>query len=624
MKGILPFLLLASMAFAPPVLAQKFVISTFAGAPLGLVPEPQALRWIGTPCAAVADASGNVYFTSMNSVFKVDGSGTITRIAGQWLGGYAGDGGPAVQSLLNFGVADIGEILQAGLAIDAQGNLYVADSGNFRIRKIATDGTITTIAGTGKFGHSGDGGPAASAEIGFVSGMAVDPAGNLYFAASKHRISIRKIAPDGTISTVAASSALAPQGSLAGLAFDSHGNLYVADYTGARVFEVSPDGSVQNIAGTGTPGFSGDGPALSAQLMGPFGIAVTNAGVVYIGDTGNQRVRVVASGNINTIYSTVRSPDWLALGPSGNVILTDTSSARIGTLYDYGLFVLIAGGGTCCAGGDGGPAFSAQLDFGLSWGGALSVDAQGNFYIADTSNLRIRKITPDGIIHTVAGNAVSNEDTGDGGPAIYAQINYPYSVATDNAGNFYLSDGLVRKVSPAGIISTITDSQGDPVQALRGIVVDSTGALREAGWYGAADSSGKLYAADIHNYVVLKIAPDGTTTTVAGNGTPGFSGDGGPATSAQLNTPTAIALDGSGNLYIADCFNQCIRMVTPGGIISTIAGNGSQGYSGDGGDALQAQFGLISGIAVDKNGSIYLADQSSNAIRVLRPQTPAQ
>jgi hypothetical protein len=424
------------------------------------------------------------------------------------------------------------------------------------------------------------------------------------------------MAPDGSISTVAASSTLNLQ-DMAGLALDSQGNLYVSDYAGNRIFKISSDDSVQTIAGNGTAGFSGDGgPAISAQPNGPYGITVDGAGNVYV--AGNQRIRKISQdGTIATVASGLNTPYWLSLDASGSVIATDTNASKIFKLTSAGL-TTIAGGGACCSGGDNGPAFKAQLHIGVTWGGSLSTDAQGELYIADTSNLRIRKVTADGIMHTVAGNGVSNEDTGDGGSAVAAQINYPYSVAADNEGNFYIGDGLLRKVSASGIISTLADPNGTPLKALHGLVVDNTGKVRDPGWYSAADSSGNLYMADFQNYVVWKITPEGTSTIVAGNGTPGFSGDAGPATNAQLNTPTAIAVDAIGDLYIADCFNHRIRIVTPDGIISTIAGNGSQGYSGDGGDAVNAQFGLISGMAVDKTGNLYLADQTYNVIRLVQ------
>jgi hypothetical protein len=199
-----------------------------------------------------------------------------------------------------------------------------------------------------------------------------------------------------------------------------------------------------------------------------------------------------------------------------------------------------------------------------SLGAALSTDNYGNLFVADTSNLRIRKITPDGIIRTVAGNGVSNEDTGDGGAALAAQINYAYGVAADNNGNFCIGDGTLRKVSSDGIITTLKNADGSPVFAERALVVDKDANLQNG--YEAADASKNLYIADFHTNTIWTYAPDGTVTAVAGNGTAGFSGDGGPATSAQLNGCVAVAVDAIGDIYVADSFNYRIRIVTPDGI----------------------------------------------------------
>lgn len=191
----------------------------------------------------------------------------------------------------------------------------------------------------------------------------------------------------------------------------------IADPAGNRIFKILSDGAVQTIAGNGTAGFSGDGGhAISAQLNGPYGITVDAAGNVYVADSENHRIRKIAQdGTIGTVASGLNTPFWLSLDASGSVIATDTYASKIAKLTSAGL-TTIAGGGACCSGGDNGPAFQAQLNIGLTWGGSLSMDDQGELYIADTSNLRIRKVTADGIIHTVAGDGVSNEDTGDGVP----------------------------------------------------------------------------------------------------------------------------------------------------------------------------------------------------------------
>jgi sugar lactone lactonase YvrE len=643
--------LAAALLFNTVTSVQTFVISTFAGGPPGSLAPVAALKAaLGQTGSVVTDSSGNIYFsTTLSCIFKVSKNGILTRIAGNGHGGFYGDGGPASQAALSFGTQDIYDFDGGALAIDAAGNLYVVDSGNQRIRKISTDGSIKTIAGGASQGYTNDGVPALNVAFQGVSAVAVDPSGNVYAADYD---GIYKITSDGILHTVAA-SALNFQG-YAGLATDANGNLYVADQLGNRLLQISTSGAIQQIAGNGTAGYSGDGgPAISAELNSPVGLAVDGAGNLYIADGENSRIReVTPDGNIHTIAgggnqfgdggpatsAALVAAYGVAVDGSGNVIIADTWHGLIRKVSPSGIISTIAGTGGWGFAGDGGPAKNAQFGFSLwssqpIWGGALAVDNKGDLYIADTANLRIRTIAPDGNIQTVAGTGATNEDTGDSGPAAAATINYPYGLAADSAGNFYIGDGTIRKVSASGVITTVAlnGSRGLTVDAsnnlyFSGFRLTPNGTLTPSagGWASAVDSDGNFFAADINGYVVRKIAKDGTVTVVAGNGTPGFSGDGGQATSAQLNTPTAIAVDTIGDLYIADCFNQRIRIVTPDGIISTIAGYGSQGYSGDGGVAINAQFGLISGIAVDRTGNLYLADQTYNVIRLVQWQPASQ
>jgi trimeric autotransporter adhesin len=642
--------LAAALLFSTATSAQTFVISTFAGGPPGSLAAVAALKAaLGETQFVVADDSDNIYFsTTLSCIFKVDKNGILTRIAGNGHAGFYGDGGPASQSALSFGAADINSFDGGALAIDAAGNLYVVDSGNQRVRKISTDGSIKTIAGGASQGYTNDGFPALSVAFQGVTAVAVDPSGNVYAADYN---GIYKITPDGILHTIPGSPTF--QG-FVGLTMDAKGNLYVADQLGNQVLQVSTSGTILQIVGNGTAGYSGDGgPATSAELNSPVGLAVDLAGNLYIADAGNSLIRkVTPDGNIHTIAGGAHQlgdggpatsaqllyPYGVAVDGAGNVIIADVGHNSIREVSPSGTISTIAGNGGWGFAGDGGPAKNAQFGISLSssqpiWGGALAVDDKGDLYIADTANLRIRMISPDGNIQTVAGTGTTNEDTGDGGAAVAATINYPYGLAADSAGNFYIGDGIIRKVSASGVITTVAlnGSRGLTVDAssnlyFSGVKLTPNGTLTQSagGWASAVDSDGNLFAADINGYVVRKIAKDGTITVVAGDGTPGFSGDGGQATSAQLNTPTAIAVDIIGDLFIADCFNQRIRIVTPDGIISTIAGYGSQGYSGDGSVAINAQFGLISGMAVDRTGNLYLADQTYNAIRLVQWQPASQ
>ena len=641
---IVLFVALAGTAVPAPGQIRQFVISTYAGGPSAAMPIAAANAAIGSPQGVTADAMGDVYFTSLNAdsptyyhgrygVFKLDRTGTLTRIAGNTGAGYSGDGGRAIDAQFRLSNFD-DESGIAGIAVDGAGNVYIADSGNNRVRKVSTAGIINTVAGNGTSGTSGDGGPATSAQLVYPSGLAVDGAGNLYIAAGDR---VRKVSPDGNITTstkaadgsaiavdsagnlyiagggeirkVALSGAIttvaAENGSA--IAVDSAGNIYVAE--GTRVRKITPDGALATVAGNGTCGYAGDGgPASTAQVCAT-GVAVDGVGNLYIAD--NFRLRKISQAGI------------------------------IGT---------VAGNGTCCYSGDGGPARTAMLNL-APWGGGMAVDAAGNLYIADAANQRVRKISPSGTITTVAGSGISNGYSGDGGPAISAQLNYPSGVAVDSAGDLYIADTgnqRIRKVSPFGVITTVVqtgaralavdrtdnlyyfaDGAGVRRVSPSGIITTVTSASFNVPYAVAVDSAGNLYVAEIGtvadapNYRVRKVSPDGSITVVAGDGTAGYSGDGGPAASAQLNGPVGLAVDTADNLYIADSFSGRIRMVSPSGIITTVAGNGAPGYSGDGGPATDAQLGSLSGLAVDTAGNLYAADQYYNAIRLLQESTPS-
>ena len=271
----------------------------------------------------------------------------------------------------------------------------------------------------------------------------------------------------------------------------------------------------------------------------------------------------------------------------------------------------IAGNGTAGYTGDGGSAVSAELN-GPSW---MVVDVAGNLYISDAANNRIRKINTNGIISTVAGNGTGGY-TGDGSAATSAELNNPLGVAVDGTGNLYIVDygnSVVRKVNNGGIISTIAGTGGF------GYSGDGGAATSAQLYYPqgiAMDGSGNIYIADVGNYVIRKVNAGGIISTVAGNNTPGYSGDGAAATSAQLSQqPTGIYVDASSNIFIADQGNNVIRKVNTGGIISTIAGNGTGGFSGDGGVATSAELNHPHGIYGDSLNNLYVTDNSNNRIR---------
>ena len=331
------------------------------------------------------------------------------------------------------------------------------------------------------------------------------------------------------------------------------------------------DGTITTIAGTGEEGFSGDGgPAVQAYLNSPNDVAVDSAGNLYIADSDNSRIRKVdSSGVISTIAGT----------------------------GEYGF------------GGDGGPAVLAQLKYPTG----VVTDDTGNLYIAGYNNQRIRKVDSSGIITTVAGSERGGF-SGDGGPATAARLDYPKGVATDGAGNLYIADRYrVRKVDPSGIITTVAGSGGG-FGGDGGLATKARLSATDV----ATDGIGNLYIADSSNNRIRMVDPSGIITTVAGTGEYGFGGDGGPATNAQLHFPSGVAVDGTGNLFIGDQQNNRIRMVDSAGTITTIAGSGEWGFGGDGGPAAAAGLAQPRGVALDDSGNLYIADRGNHRIRVVK------
>jgi sugar lactone lactonase YvrE len=275
----------------------------------------------------------------------------------------------------------------------------------------------------------------------------------------------------------------------------------------------------------------------------------------------------------------------------------------------------VAGNGNPGYSGDGGPAASAMLNYPTG----VAVDAAGNLFIADEANNRVRKVNPGGVISTVAGNGTQGY-SGDGGPATSAELYYPYGVAVDTAGNLFIADegnNRIRMVTPGGVISTVAGNGIFGFSGHNGDGGPATSAMLAAPEDVAVDTAGNLFIADTWSNSVRKVTPGGVISTVAGNGTGGYSGDGGPATSAILAAPEDVAVDTAGNLFIADDGNQRIRMVTPGGVISTVAGNGTGGYSGDGGPATSAELYYPSGVAVDTAGNLFIADFDNQRVRMV-------
>ena len=290
------------------------------------------------------------------------------------------------------------------------------------------------------------------------------------------------------------------------------------------------------------------------------------------------------------------------------------ATAGASAVSTSGTILTVAGTGAAGFAGDGGSARAARLNGPTG----VTVDAAGNVYVADTANHRIRKVTPAGVITTIAGTGTGGF-SGDGGQATAAQLFAPGGVAVDGAGNVYVGDtsnNRVRKVAPDGTITTVagTGTEGYTADGVPVVTVDLHGPTALA---VAAD--GTVYVVEYGGGRMRKILPSGTLVTVAGQEYDGFNGDGIPAASAQLDSPSGVAVDAAGNVYISDTDNNRIRRVGTDGIITTIAGTGAYGFGGDGGPATAAQFNGAFGVAVDAAGNVYFADLYNYRVRKIVP-----
>jgi sugar lactone lactonase YvrE len=573
------------------------IISTIAGG--GPTPTDPMQADIPGPTGIIKNAGGDLLIAPPFSsyIYKLSAGGTLSVYSGKGYGGYTGDG-PVGDAQLGY---------PAAFAYDSKGNLYIADFGTSRIRKVdAATGIISTVAGQAeKCAHSyntcGDGGLATSAQLNLPQGVAVDSTGNIYIADSSDN-RIRKVdAASGNISTVA--------GSVAG---------------------------PSNVCTNPTSSCGDGGPATSANLNFPQGVAIDSAGNLYIADTGDNRVRVVTGGTINRyagnggacLDSTQKcgdghdaknanlfGPQSIAFDSAGNGYIADTKDHRIRKVDTSGLINPFAGSGIQNYAGDGGPALAAGLDL----PGGVYVDASGNVVIADTGNQRIRQVDTAGNIKLLAGGASG----GDLGPALQATLAGPYALTEDSSGDVYFADlynNRIRRIAnDAG--RTITTVAGTGSAGYSGEGISATSATLNAPSSVVFDASGNLYIADENNRVVRKVNNAGIITTFAGTGAscsppPDLCGDKGSALNARFASPQTLAIDAAGNIYIADYYAHRIRIVNAGtGNIDTFTGTGKPGNAGDGGPATKAGLNHPSGIVMDSAGTLYISDQFNFRIR---------
>jgi sugar lactone lactonase YvrE len=500
---------------------------------------PASSAAINPPAGIVFDSAGNLYLSDIftQRIRKIS-NGVITTVAGNGTQGFSGDGATAT-------AASLGLVASSGLAVDSQRNLYIADSVNYRIRKV-TNGIITTIAGGGT--SFADNIPATSAMLGSVGDIAVDAAGNLYISNSGSGPAyFPREVMNGTITTFTNSAAY-----VSSFAADNTGNLYFADYSN-QVRRIS-NGVATIVAGNGDGSYIGDGTvATNAGLATPNSVAVDRAGNVYIADSGNHRIRRVTGGQITTVATTTTNanqcsgcPGAVAVDGSGNVYFTDGFQVRV---ISNGVITTVAGNGSGSYSGDGGPATSAGV-----FPTALAVDSQNDLYIADV--YRIRKVS-QGVITTVAGNGTPGSCATPVLATGASVANYVAGVSIDSSGNIYFAN------SNAGMGEVCRVSNGTATS----VANSSTPGFRNPSGI-ARDQLGNVFI--VSPGIVWKLS-NGILTNIAGTPSSynvlGYSGDGGPGTSATLGTmiSSGLAVDIASNIYVADSGNNRVRILSPTG-----------------------------------------------------------
>lgn len=667
---------------------QAYTIGTFAGADPNLNGAPATSAVLYLPSGVAIDSARNVYVAEERRcrIRKITPEGIISVFAGTGFCGFSGDGGPATDAVMNA---------PHGIAFDRDGSMLVVDTNNNRVRRIARDGTIATIAG-GNFGFSGDGGRATAAQLAFPRRIAVDADGSIFVTdTSNHRI--RKIDRTGIISTIAGTGVAGFSGDNGpataaqinqpwGLTIDRDGRLVFTDLANHRVRRIESNGSIATIAGNGLSGQTGDGgPATSAAIGGARELAIDTDGSILVLHFAS--VRKISAGRITLVAGAeaaggfrgdggrateaVLSTAWgLAVGSDGAIYIADRSNNRVRRVFE-GTISTFAGGGHLVP--DGSPAASTPL-FG-PWGlhidrggnlfiaesegyailkvspsgaltravgqralpGALALratalttdllrpldvttDASSNLYIATQLWNRIVKVTPEGAVTTFAGTGAA-EAGGDGGPAAQALLNQPQGVAVDGAGNLYIADTENDQIRKVGTSGTIERLAGQNQSGFRGDNGPANAALLNRPMGIAVDQSGAIYVADNFNSRVRKITAAGVISTVAGNGGTITNTSGVAAISTGIGAPSGVALDSAGNLYFVAA--NRVRRVTPSGTMSTIAGTGALGFSGDDGLATLAQLASPTRIAVAPDGRIFVSDSGNQRVRVLTPLTAA-
>ena len=570
-----------------------------------------------------------VFMLALGSLIALSARGQTNYTGAYYFNTFAGNAyggnGTGSQAIFNFPQAT---------AIDSAGNMYVADTYNYTVRKITPAGVVTTLAGLADNDDSTDG-TGSDARFSYINGIAADSAGNLYVTDLSN--TIRKITPAGVVTTLAGTPGVHGSadgtGSAAqfwqpfGIVVDSAGNLYVADQANSTIRKITPAGVVTTIAGVAGAIGSADGSASAARFNGPSGIALDSAGNLYVADTFNHTIRKINSAGVVTTLAGTTGVGGSADGtgsaarfnyPNGltvigtTVYVADTYNMTIRKVTSAGVVTTFAGAAGVY-GSANGTASAARFKYPC---GVLATSA-GIVYVADSGNNEIRKITPARAVTTFAGSAIT-DGGGIGssdGIGRTARFYYPNGVTVTGTA-VYVADTYnhtIRKITANGVVTTFAGTTGVSGSA------DGTGSAAQFYFpYGvAADKAGNLYVADSRNSTIRKITSAGVVTTLAGTAGATGSADG-IGGAAQFFYPFAVAVDGSGTVYVADTNNYTVRKITPAGVVTTLAGlAGNYGFTdGTGSDA---RFGNLFGITADNGGNVYVADNSSFTIRKITP-----
>jgi sugar lactone lactonase YvrE len=593
----------------------------------------QARFW--DPAGITVDSHGNLFVIDnfLNTIRKITPEGAVTTFAGT-SGTVGSADGMGADARFNFDKP-------SGITVDKNDNLFVADVGNNTIRKITPSGLVTTVVGqAGQPALSGNpDGIGTQARLLFcfeeigcpAPGMAVDSSGTLYFVEAGRSV-IRKVTPAGEVRTIwgqicgygiqSTDPALCTDGKVTGLAIGADDRLYISENTQVRV--MGPDGKMQAYAGDKLHAGRADGVGTKAGFSTARGLTADKSGNLYVLD-GGQLVRIAKDTTVTTLAggaavtdggsndgsgkaARFSNPSMLATDQGGNIYIVDTGNQTIRKSTPAGVVSTLAGEAELAGAADG---TGSAARFAFIEG--MVFDPAGNLFVADTQNNTIRKVTPDAAVTTFAGRAgVWGSDDGTGSAARFWE---PAGMAIDSAGNLLVADmfnNLVRKISPAGVVST----------PARPTFMDGGSYAMAAHYFQprgvAVDANGNMLVADTGNNVIRKVDRNGAGTTLAGYNS-GLAGSAdGTGSAARFYMPFRVICDSAGNVYVADAFNHTIRKITPAGVTTTFAGRAGQPDFADGAGA-QARFSRPEGLAIDSADNLYVADSFNHLVRKITP-----